>query len=101
MTVQEIYTRKSEQLLSRQSIDRSIPKPDDRDASLQHGSFVSLSMPISPAYPPQLEPVPLRPAEHVRRVSPFPRPLTPLIGREREVDSIVSLLLRDEVRLLT
>jgi len=62
---------------------------------------VSVSMPTSPDYPPQRDPIPIRPADHVRRMSLAPRPSTPLMGREEELRSIVTLLLRDEVRLLT
>src|SRR4029079_10915964 len=35
------------------------------------------------------------------RSSPLPLPLTPLVGREREVAAVRDLLLRDDVRLLT
>ncbi|HET9662474.1 MAG TPA: LuxR C-terminal-related transcriptional regulator [Thermomicrobiales bacterium] len=48
--------------------------------------------------PPQLIPLPGRTVEPFARL---PEPLTPLIGREREVTAVVDLLRRDEVRLLT
>ena len=48
--------------------------------------------------PPRLMPSPGRTVEPSARLS---RPLTPLIGREREVATVIDLLRRDEVRLLT
>ena len=38
---------------------------------------------------------------HAIRESGLPTPATPLIGREREVAAAVSLLERDDVRLVT
>jgi predicted ATPase len=58
----------------------------------------------------QAEPEPIRHAPHPAtalshppdgRASPLPRPLTPLLGREREVAAATTLLARPEVRLLT
>ncbi|MDQ3411141.1 MAG: LuxR C-terminal-related transcriptional regulator [Chloroflexota bacterium] len=49
------------------------------------------------------EPAPLIPfprGDDESRPAP-PRPLTPLIGREREIAAVVTLLCRDDVRLLT
>jgi excisionase family DNA binding protein len=48
--------------------------------------------------PPRLISLPERPPEPRRFL---PQPLTPLIGREREVHAVVELLSRDDVRLLT
>ncbi|HEY7035457.1 MAG TPA: LuxR C-terminal-related transcriptional regulator [Thermomicrobiales bacterium] len=47
---------------------------------------------------PRLVPIPVQ-AEAVE--SSLPRPLTPLIGREREVAAVRELVLRDDVRLVT
>ena len=48
--------------------------------------------------PPRLVPLPMR----VDKTFPaLPQPLTPLIGREREVAIVTDLLRRDDVRLLT
>lgn len=47
-------------------------------------------------------PVPLRPAPQSPVLAPsLPHPLTALIGREREVETVQDLLLRDDVRLVT
>ncbi len=48
--------------------------------------------------PPQLIPLPERPSESS---GSLPLPLTPLIGREREIALVTDLLHRDDVRLLT
>ena len=46
--------------------------------------------------------IPLRSPEHGNKPpSPFPSPLTSLIGREREVAALSTLLVRPEIRLLT
>ncbi|MDF3016750.1 MAG: hypothetical protein K0R44_1975, partial [Thermomicrobiales bacterium] len=50
-----------------------------------------------PSEPISLAPVPRR----GQAVAPFPTPLTPLVGREREVIALTDLLRRPEVRLLT
>jgi predicted ATPase/DNA-binding CsgD family transcriptional regulator len=48
------------------------------------------------------DPVPIRPPSARRPpVAPLPRPLTPLVGREREVAAVVALLRRDDGRLVT
>jgi non-specific serine/threonine protein kinase len=47
---------------------------------------------------PRLVPLPLR---DVGVFSPLPMPRTPLVGRNRDVDAVVSLLLRDDVPLVT
>ena len=51
----------------------------------------------TPSEPISLAPVPRR----GQAVAPFPSPLTPLVGREREVVALTDLLRRPEVRLLT
>jgi non-specific serine/threonine protein kinase len=56
-----------------------------------------------PAAPPDRDPVPLRPLPGQRPPLdlPLPVPLTPLVGRERELAAIGALLRRDGVRLVT
>ena len=47
-------------------------------------------------------PVPLHPSDEARRPPrTLPLPLTPLVGREREVRTGCSLVRRDDVRLVT
>jgi predicted ATPase/DNA-binding CsgD family transcriptional regulator len=54
----------------------------------------------SPASRP--DPVPLRPLDdRPGTLGVLPRPLTSFIGREREIASVVDLLRRDDIRLLT
>ncbi len=50
----------------------------------------------SPSAPVQLTPVTLR-----GYASPFPAPLTSLVGREAEIDTLLALLRRPDIRLLT
>jgi predicted ATPase/DNA-binding CsgD family transcriptional regulator len=61
--------------------------------------------PVPPGHvetPVPPNPVPRLEAARVARASaPLPVPLTPLLGREREVSAACTLLLRPEVRLLT
>ncbi|CAA9562570.1 MAG: hypothetical protein AVDCRST_MAG19-1945 [uncultured Thermomicrobiales bacterium] len=58
------------------------------------------SGPITRATPRPAPPVRLSPAPLVQP-PPLPRPLTPLVGREREVALVHALLRRPDVRLLT
>ncbi|MGH2614029.1 MAG: LuxR C-terminal-related transcriptional regulator [Thermomicrobiales bacterium] len=56
----------------------------------------------SPSSPSRPDPVPLRPLEgQLSAIANLPRPLTSFIGRQREVASIVDLLRREDIRLLT
>jgi len=60
-------------------------------------------LPIPPARSPSRDPsrlIPL-PTRVERPAAALPQPLTPLVGRERELAAIVALLGREDVRLLT
>jgi excisionase family DNA binding protein len=72
--------------------------PDDlaRYRALRHMPPPLLKRPSRD--PPRLIPLPGRPVEST---GSLPLPLTPLIGREREIAMITGLLHRDDVRLLT
>jgi predicted ATPase/DNA-binding XRE family transcriptional regulator/uncharacterized protein HemY len=69
---------------------KALDLPDEDRAS-----FVAAARVKRPAQPPDRSPPP-RPTQRA-----LPTPLTPLIGREHEEASIVHLLQRKEVRLLT
>ena len=47
------------------------------------------------------EPVPLAPVTRRGQSAPLPSPLTPLVGREREVAALLAMLDRPEIRLIT
>ena len=56
----------------------------------------------SPSFPPHPAPVPLRPLDGQKPpIAHLPQPLTSFIGREREVATVVNLLRREHVRLVT
>ena len=59
--------------------------------------------PAPPAIRPQRDPPRLVPFPRPEQPAApaLPRPLTPLVGREREIAAVRALLLRNEVRLLT
>ncbi len=72
--------------------------PDDLARYREHHRLPVPLAGVPSREPIQIVPLPSRSGESPVRL---PQPLTPLIGREREVNAVADLLHRDDVRLLT